>query len=97
MPCTVVLQPSGLRFAAPAGRSLLMAAQDAGIELPSSCRNGTCRSCLCRVVEGQAQHTIEWPGVTREERAEGWVLPCVAEARSERLVIDAPLAFPLSG
>jgi len=91
MPCTVLLQPGGLRFEAPAGRSLLLAAQDAGIELPSSCRNGTCRTCLARVVEGTAEHRIEWPGVTREERAEGWILPCIAEARSD-LVIEAPLA-----
>ena len=84
--------PAGLAFEAPdTGRSLLLAAQDAGIELPSSCRNGTCRTCLARVVEGTAEHRIEWPGVTREERAEGWILPCIAEARSD-LVIEAPLA-----
>ncbi|WP_038203216.1 2Fe-2S iron-sulfur cluster-binding protein [Xenophilus azovorans] len=95
MSSTVHLRPSGLRFEAAPGRSLLLAAQDAGIELPSSCRNGTCRTCLCRVVEGTVEHTIEWPGVTREERAEGWILPCVAEARGSNVVIDAPLAFPL--
>jgi ferredoxin len=91
MSYSVLVQPSGLRFTAEAGRSLLRAAEDAGVVLPSSCRNGTCRTCLCQVREGAVVHTIEWPGVTREERAEGWILPCVAEARSDA-VLDVPLA-----
>ena len=94
MPCTVLLQPGGLRFEAHAGRSLLLAAQDAGIELPSSCRNGTCRTCLARVVSGRIAHTIEWPGLSAEEKAEGCVLPCVAEARSD-VVLDVPHARSL--
>lgn len=89
--------PAGLAFEAPdTGRSLLLAAQDAGVELPSSCRNGTCRTCLCRVVQGEVAHTIEWPGVSREEKAEGWILPCVAEARSDA-VLDVPLAASFDG
>lgn len=91
MSYSVLIQPSGLRFNAEAGRSLLRAAEDVGVVLPSSCRNGTCRTCLCQVSEGVVVHTIEWPGVTREERAEGWILPCVAEARSDA-VLEVPLA-----
>ncbi|KTT22159.1 2Fe-2S iron-sulfur cluster-binding protein [Pseudacidovorax intermedius] len=96
MSYTVVLQPSGLRFAATPGRSLLRAGEDAGVVMPSSCRNGTCRTCLCRVVQGEVAHTIEWPGVSREEKAEGWILPCVAEARSDA-VLDVPLAASFDG
>jgi hypothetical protein len=43
------------------------------------------------VLSGTAVHTIEWPGLLREERAEGWILPCVATASSD-LVLDAPAA-----
>lgn len=43
----VLLQPSGWRFDADADTSVLAAAQAAGIKLPSSCRNGTCRACMC--------------------------------------------------
>jgi hypothetical protein len=25
-------------------------------------------------------HTIEWPGLLREERDDSWILPCVARA-----------------
>jgi len=64
----------------PAGLSLLEAADAAGIRLPRSCRNGTCRTCRCRLAAGAVRYRIDWPGLSAEERAEGEVLPCVAEA-----------------
>lgn len=91
---SVWVQPLGRHFSAAPGQSLLRAAEDAGIELPSSCRNGTCRSCLCQRTAGESRHLIPWPGLSAEEKAEGWVLPCVAEACSD-LVLDVPLAFAL--
>lgn len=75
---TALVRPSGLRFDAPASTSLLAAARQAGIELPASCRNGTCRTCMCRLEHGRIHYRIEWPGLTREEKAEGFILPCVA-------------------
>jgi ferredoxin len=85
----VSIEPAGLRFDAPASLPLLKAAQAAGIRLPSSCRNGTCRACMCRLVSGTVEYGIEWPGLLAEEKREGWILPCVALARSA-LVIEAP-------
>jgi ferredoxin len=85
----VVVEPSGQRFDAPAGVPLLRAAREAGLILPSSCRNGTCRACLCRLVSGRVRYAIEWPGVSADEKAEGLILPCVAIAESA-LVIESP-------
>lgn len=76
----VTLMPSGWRFDAPEGTTLWKAARDAGIELPRSCMNGTCRTCLCERSVGPARHRIEWPGLSADERAAGALLPCVAEA-----------------
>ena len=90
----VLVQPSGLRFDAPAGTSVLLAAQAAGIKLPSSCRNGTCRACMCLLVEGSVVYGVEWPGLSRDEKEEGWILPCVAQATSA-LEIQAPGAAPI--
>ncbi len=90
----VLLQPSGLRFDAPAGTSVLLAAQAAGIKLPSSCRNGTCRACMCLMLEGSVVYGIEWPGLSRDEKEEGWILPCVAQAASA-LEIQALGATPI--
>ena len=83
----VTLVRSGQQFVAPAGQVLLRSAQAAGVMLVSSCRNGTCRACRCRLVEGRVSYVIEWPGLSAEEKAEGWVLPCVARPESD-LVID---------
>ncbi|CAB3816120.1 2Fe-2S iron-sulfur cluster-binding protein [Achromobacter mucicolens] len=90
----VLVQPAGLRFEAPAGTSVLLAAQAAGIKLPSSCRNGTCRACMCLLVEGSVVYGVEWPGLSRDEKEEGWILPCVAQATSA-LEIQAPGAAPI--
>ena len=87
----VELQPLGVAFEAPVGVSLLSAARAAGIVLPSACRNGTCRACLCQLREGRVSYLIAWPGLSAEEKQEGCILPCVAVAESA-LVIESRLA-----
>lgn len=103
---TATLQPSGWRFECRDGATILLEAQEAGIRLPSSCRNGTCRTCMCRMLQGQVDYVVQWPGLSPDEKAEGWILPCVARARGD-LLIEAPGAamlekrepasFPLTG
>jgi ferredoxin len=77
-----LLDPPAL-FEARPGESLLEAAQRAGIVLQSSCRNGTCRTCLRKLDAGTVGYRVAWPGLAPQERAEGWVLPCVAEPASD--------------
>ena len=74
----LTLLPTGWTLPVAADQSLLEAALAAGITLPSSCRNGTCRACLCRLLAGEVAYRVDWPGLTAEERASGWILPCVA-------------------
>lgn len=86
----VRIEPGGRTFEAPATLALLQAAELAGLTLlASSCRNGTCRSCICQLSSGQVSYRIEWPGLSAEEKREGFILPCVAYARSD-LVIELP-------
>jgi ferredoxin len=68
---------------------LLQSALQAGIQLDSSCRNGTCRSCICRLASGSVLYRIAWPGLSAEEKTEGFILPCVAYPAS-----DVTLALP---
>ena len=79
----VTLLPAGLRFVARSDESLLKAGLRAQAPVRSSCRNGTCRTCLCRLVSGAIAYEIEWPGLSAEEKREGWVLPCVARPLSD--------------
>lgn len=92
----LTLLPGGWQLPVPVGHSLLQAALAAGVCMPSSCRNGSCRSCMARLESGQIHYTIEWPGLLAEEKTEGWILPCVACADSD-LVITAPSASPPMG
>ncbi|HSI49898.1 MAG TPA: 2Fe-2S iron-sulfur cluster-binding protein [Ideonella sp.] len=85
------IQPQGWRLPLPPGLSLLEAAQQAGVRLARSCRNGTCRACRCQLLAGEVRYRVEWPGISAEERAEGLILPCVAEALGD-VCIDAPAA-----
>ncbi len=79
----------GHRISAREDETLLAAALRAGLHVPSSCRTGTCRTCIALLDRGEVHYVVEWPGLIPEERAQGWTLPCVAQARS-----DLAIAFP---
>jgi ferredoxin len=83
---TVKVEPAGLQYDVEGDLSLLEAAEMSRIELPSSCRNGTCRTCMCTLVSGEVSYTVEWPGLSAEEKAEGYVLPCVARPTSNVVI-----------
>jgi ferredoxin len=72
------LEPGGQHFDAPADLPLLLSAERAGLPVVSSCRNGTCRACICQLVSGCVMYRIEWPGLSAEEKLAGRILPCVA-------------------
>lgn len=59
-------------------RSLLDSMQGGGIDWPSSCRNGSCRTCLAQLEAGAVRHRVDWPSLSPEELAAGAILPCVA-------------------
>ncbi|MFM0047859.1 2Fe-2S iron-sulfur cluster-binding protein [Paraburkholderia sediminicola] len=93
-PPLVRIEPLGQSFEAPDSLTILEAAGFANLRLPRSCRNGTCRTCICRLISGSVSYTIEWPGLSKEEKAEGFILPCVAIAETD-VVIKAPDALEL--
>jgi ferredoxin len=70
--------PDQQQFDAWADQPLLLSMEQGGVNWPSSCRNGTCRTCIGQLEAGAVRYEIEWPGLSAEEKAEGYVLPCVA-------------------
>ena len=87
----VCVEPLGRTFDASCDDTLLEAARAAGVVLPSSCRNGTCRAGLCEAVAGTVTYRIAWPGLSAEEKRDGCILPCVARAASD-LTLRVPAA-----
>jgi ferredoxin len=67
--------------------TILQGALQAGLQLPNSCRNGTCRTCIQHLQSGQIRYEIPWPGLSMDEKNNGDVLICAAFACSD-LVFD---------
>ncbi len=82
-PFTVTLEPEQLQFHADSAQTVLQSALKADVLLPSSCRNGTCRTCVCTLLNGQISYSIDWPGLSLEEKQAGLILPCVAHPQSD--------------
>lgn len=78
----IELHPSGQQVPARRGQTLWSALQVAGVAWPVSCRNGSCRTCMGRLLAGRVRYVVEWPGLLPEEKATGHVLPCVACAET---------------
>ncbi|WP_319943019.1 PDR/VanB family oxidoreductase [Nocardia aurantia] len=83
----VELRYAGTTVPVAAGQSVLSALQRAGVDVPSSCEEGTCGSCETTVLEGEVDHRDSV--LNEEERAAGrTMMLCVSRARTPRLVLD---------
>ncbi len=63
---------------------MLDAALDARINLPHSCKSGSCGACRARLLQGEVDYPNGKPlGLSESEAAEGLILLCQAHARSD--------------
>ncbi|MGB3492228.1 MAG: 2Fe-2S iron-sulfur cluster-binding protein [Elainellaceae cyanobacterium] len=69
----------------PNDRYILHWAEEQGIRLPFSCRNGACTACAVRVKAGEIDQP-EAMGLSPDLRAEGYALLCVSYAKSDLTV-----------
>ncbi|MEU6308667.1 PDR/VanB family oxidoreductase [Streptomyces chartreusis] len=78
---------SGVTLNVDAGTSVLEAAENAGLAVASSCRDGICGSCETRVLAGTPDHRDFL--LSEAERATGeTMMLCVSRCASDRLVLD---------
>ena len=83
---TVHLAAMDVRFTVEPGETILEAADRAGVMLAYSCRGGTCRSCLTRIIDGCAEHDPEYAdelNIDAGELAAGYRLLCSVLACSD--------------
>ena len=71
----LVSLPSGKTFKIAENLSFIDAAEQAGIVLPYSCKNGRCSTCKCKVT-GPTKIIFDELGLSDGERKNGWKLAC---------------------
>ncbi|BEV17292.1 PDR/VanB family oxidoreductase [Herbaspirillum sp. DW155] len=83
----VKLASSGQVYTIPADRTVIQVLCEHGVDVPVSCEQGICGTCLTRVLEGEPDHRDQY--LTDEERAANdQFTPCCSRARSPLLVLD---------
>ncbi|AKK00077.1 Vanillate O-demethylase oxidoreductase [Pseudomonas chlororaphis] len=84
---SVKLASSGEVFEIPADRSVVQVLESHGIEIPISCEQGVCGTCLTRVLEGVPEHRDLF--LTEAEQAgNDQFTPCCSRSRTPLLVLD---------
>lgn len=83
----VKVASSGQSIPVAADQSIVQALSAAGIDVPVSCEQGVCGTCLTRVLEGEPDHRDLY--LTDDERAANdQMLPCCSRSKSGVLVLD---------
>lgn len=83
----VHLAKRNLTLSVPPDQSILKVLQGAGVEVPFSCSEGVCGTCLTKVVEGEIDHWDMY--LTPEEQEKGdCIMVCISRSKSPRLVLD---------
>ena len=63
-------------------RYIWWAMEEAGLDIPASCRNGCCTTCAVRLNKGKVEQG-EALGLLKEMRSKGYALLCVGYPRSD--------------
>jgi len=83
----VQLQKSGQTLTVGKDQSILKVLQDAGHDIPFSCSQGICGTCLTPVVAGTPDHWDMY--LTPEEQEKGdCIMVCCSRSQTARLVLD---------
>jgi vanillate monooxygenase ferredoxin subunit len=83
----IEIHKTGQLVTIPANKTVVEALRDVGIEIPVSCEQGVCATCLTNIVAGVPDHRDLI--LTNQEHESGKIFtPCVSRALSDILVID---------
>ncbi|CAL0320836.1 unnamed protein product [Lupinus luteus] len=82
-----VIGPDGEEneFDAPDDTYILDAADNAGLDLPSLCRAGTCSNCVAQLVSGSVDQSDQLC-LDEQQVQKGYVLACVAYPKSDCVI-----------
>ena len=84
-PFELVLARRGITVPVAAGQSAVGALHELGLDIPTSCEQGLCGTCVVDLLDGEAEHRDHC--LSSAERRHRLAL-CCSRARSPRLVLD---------
>jgi len=83
----VQIASTGVTYLVPADKPITKLLREHGIDIPTSCEEGVCGTCLTRVLEGEPDHRDVF--LSKKERARNdQMLLCCSRAKSRKLVLD---------
>ena len=83
----VVFDYAGITAQVGPGQTILDVAEQAGIEVPTSCREGTCGTCETPILSGTVVH-LDSVLSEAEREASATMMICMSRATCPRLVLD---------
>ncbi len=83
----IELAGSGRVIVVAAGQSAAEALMDAGIDVPVSCEQGICGTCITRVVAGEPDHRDSYLSPSQHAQ-NAMFTPCCSRSKTPRLVLD---------
>ena len=78
---------SGIEAHVGPGQSILQVAEESGIEVPTSCREGTCGTCETPLMSGDVIH-LDSVLSDAEREASATMMICISRATCSRIVLD---------
>src|SRR5258706_7400503 len=83
----VKLASTGRVVVVPKDKTVTDALRAVGVEIPTSCEQGICGTCITRVLEGEPDHKDLYLS-PEEQAANDQFTPCCSRAKSPVLVLD---------
>ncbi|MVW84807.1 oxidoreductase [Pseudomonas sp. PB101] len=78
---------TGQLISVPAGKTAAQSLIEAGVNVPLSCEQGVCGTCLVRVLEGEPDHQDMFLSEAERARNDQFT-PCCSRAKTSTLVLD---------
>lgn len=86
-PFEIEIKSSGKVIKVAAGQSAAHALLDAGFDLPLSCEQGVCGTCMTKVLSGTPDHRDLYLTSEEHERNDCF-MPCCSRAKTTRLLVE---------
>lgn len=84
---TIIFTQSGIEVECTENDTILLAARNGGLKIPSACEFGICGTCKVKCIEGET-HMNHNGGIRDDEIAEGYILACCTRPQG-RVEIEA--------